>query len=279
MTDQENGSGDQILRVEKNRNYKTLNLHAIADDADLSWKAVGILSYLLSRPDPWEFHLQDLINRHTDGRSAVRSGLAELEGAGYLEREEVRSDSGHFRYRWTVYERPDVDRYGKPEAVDDRNGLSEAENPSTENPTPSSKESSKKEVSKQNSRRGDDASPLRQLADTDPDENGRLTRALTAAWVSLQPERPSESEIRKQGAVAKRLAKDHTPRRLALALYGMDRLFPHCDGEPWDLFDFERKFSKAANKGAEAARDGPTKADQKENRKYRETLDAIGGGR
>lgn len=160
----------------------------------------------------------------------------------------------------------------------------DADPPRQETPTGSAGDADNRETvtrdsTTDNSRRGDDAPPLRKLADTDPDENGRLTRALTAAWVSLQPERPSESEIRKQGAVAKRLAKDHEPRRLALALYGMDRLFPHSDGEPWDLFDFERKFSKAASKGAEAARDGPTRADQKETRKYHETLDAIGGGR
>lgn len=144
MTDQKNGSGDQILRVEKNRNYKTLNLHAIADDADLSWKAVGLLSYLLSRPDNWSFNRSDIIRRHSDGRRAVQSGLQELEDAGYLEREQLRSEGGHFQYRWTVYERPGV-------GGDTKRAPAEARSPSTDDPSTdtvphSSEESSKEEV-------------------------------------------------------------------------------------------------------------------------------------
>lgn len=210
---------------------------------------------------------------------SIQRHLSKLVEAGHIRIEHKKHPGGTDRRIFFPGTHPT-----EPSGADtppDESGVDTRQNrrdPPDESDARSIEDREVRDESVDNSRRGDDA-PLRKLADTDPEENGRLTRALTAAWVSLQPERPSESEIRKQGAVAKRLAKDHEPRRLALALYGMDRLFPHSDGEPWDLFDFERKFSKAASKGAEAARDGPTKADQKEARKYHETLDAIGGGR
>lgn len=143
MTEASSGSGDQILRVERNRNYKTLNLHAIADDASLSWKAVGILSYLLSRPDGWKFNRRDIVGRHTDGRTSVKSGLSELEDAGYLSRNEIRSDGGHYQYRWTVREHPEDDGGTKSAPAAAQNPGTE--NPSTDNPPHSSKECSNEE--------------------------------------------------------------------------------------------------------------------------------------
>lgn len=95
-----------------------------------------------------------------------------------------------------------------------------------------------------------------------------MTQALVAAWIEVQPERPSGSEIGKQGAVAKRLAEKHEPRRLAIALYGMDRVYPFSDGEPWDLFDLERKFSKACNAALSGGSDGTSKAERKKRKLY-----------
>lgn len=129
----------------------------------------------------------------------------------------------------------------------------------------------------------DNRSELRELADLGrerppEDEVGAVTQALTAAWVESQPERPPQKQIAKQGAVAKRLAQDTAPRKLAIALYGMDQLYPHCEGEPWDLFDFERKLSKALAQGRKAMEaGGGGRADQRLQRKRAETLEAISG--
>lgn len=66
----------------------------ILDDEKLSWKAKGILSYLLSKKDGWKARTTDLVNHGTDGRDAVRSGLSELIEAGYAMWQTLRGGDG-----------------------------------------------------------------------------------------------------------------------------------------------------------------------------------------
>lgn len=54
-------------------------------DPNLSFKAKGILAYLLSKPDGWKPRVQDLVNNSADGESAVMSGLMELRVSNYAE--------------------------------------------------------------------------------------------------------------------------------------------------------------------------------------------------
>src|SRR5664279_1320810 len=112
-----------IYRVEHNKNYTVIN-NTICKDKRLSWKAKGIWLYAFSRPDNWTFHENDLINQSTDGRDGLRSGLKELEDAGYLRKDQTRSESGQFSEPdWTFYETPF--KINSPKT----------ENPSTEKPT------------------------------------------------------------------------------------------------------------------------------------------------
>lgn len=113
----------------------------ILSDKQLSWKAKGILVYLLSKPDDWVTYLTDIENQSTDGRDSVSSGVKELLAVGYLERKQVR-EKGRFKgWEYSVYECPNVSEStenGKPEngnadygkAV---NGLSEYGKPPTSN--------------------------------------------------------------------------------------------------------------------------------------------------
>lgn len=56
----------------------------ISDDRRLSWRAVGILTYMLTRPDNWEIRRGDIVNRHTEGRDAVATAIRELRECGYV---------------------------------------------------------------------------------------------------------------------------------------------------------------------------------------------------
>lgn len=87
------GQGHAVLRVERDSNFKTINLAATQDER-LSWRAKGLHTYLVSRPDGWVFRVEDLKKRGRDGRDAVYSGLRELEEAGYLRREQPRGEGG-----------------------------------------------------------------------------------------------------------------------------------------------------------------------------------------
>ena len=77
-----------IVRVIKDSNYVVLNRTAANDDR-LSYKAVGIHTYLMGKPDYWEGNETDIVRRHSDGRAAVRSGIEELITYGYLTRVRV----------------------------------------------------------------------------------------------------------------------------------------------------------------------------------------------
>jgi|SRR5690606_6156707 len=81
-------------------------------DSRLSFKAKGILTYLLSRPDDWQVYEVEIIKHAKDGRDSVRSGIKELIDCGYIERTERRNEKGQFKgYEYEVYEVPN--RSGK----------------------------------------------------------------------------------------------------------------------------------------------------------------------
>jgi len=94
------------FKQKKLRNYTVVD-NGFISDCGLSWKAKGILLYLFSRPSNWQVRLNDLVNRSTDGRDSLRSGLKELENSGYLVRNTIRDEKGRFlRVEYEVYEIP-----------------------------------------------------------------------------------------------------------------------------------------------------------------------------
>jgi len=96
-----------ILRIKKRDNPFVQIDHRPLTDESLSWKAKGLLAYLLTKPDHWETRVTDLVRRGADGESAVRSGLDELITAGYIERtQERRSDGTYAPTEYIVHELP-----------------------------------------------------------------------------------------------------------------------------------------------------------------------------
>lgn len=74
-----------IYKVVKNKDnpYVMIDRRPI-DNPALSFKAKGILTYLMSRPDGWEVSVADLIKHAQDGEASVRAGLKELKVAGHM---------------------------------------------------------------------------------------------------------------------------------------------------------------------------------------------------
>lgn len=64
-------------------------------DSRLSWKAKGLLAYIASHAPGHVLTTAQMHAEATDGPDAVRSGLVELEAAGYLVRIELRNGRGH----------------------------------------------------------------------------------------------------------------------------------------------------------------------------------------
>lgn len=107
-----------IIRVQKNRqNPYVMIRNALFEDPALSWKAKGLLGYVLSRPDDWQIHVRDLMLRSTDGRDSVYAALRELKVRGYVQETVQRHARGFIMAReYVVFEEPQLDP-GIPDQV------------------------------------------------------------------------------------------------------------------------------------------------------------------
>lgn len=96
-----------IIRKKQQGGY-TVIPNSLLRDQNLRAKDVGILAFLLSLPDDWEFSVSGLaVARPRDGKTAITSSLIRLEELGYLERSRERGDRGTVRGAiWTVYDVP-----------------------------------------------------------------------------------------------------------------------------------------------------------------------------
>ena len=95
-----------VIRVPHNENFTTMSNYHLRDK-QLSLRAVGLMSKMLSLPDDWDYTVSGLASICREGREAVRKVLQELETAGYLEREQSRGGAGTFAgYDYTLHEMP-----------------------------------------------------------------------------------------------------------------------------------------------------------------------------
>ena len=109
-----------IVKIKKRENPFAMIDRTALEDSRLSWRARGVLAYLLSKPDDWEVSVQNVINKGKEGREAIRAVFRELSKFGYCELENVRSESGTLAgKRYVIYEQPkdgfSVDRTDRPE--------------------------------------------------------------------------------------------------------------------------------------------------------------------
>lgn len=86
-------SPTSIYRAKRKSNFTILNNNVLRDSR-LSLKAKGLLALMLSFPDDWHFREGHLGSLSADGRDAHRSGLKELQAAGYIERVQLRDKAG-----------------------------------------------------------------------------------------------------------------------------------------------------------------------------------------
>ena len=95
-----------VFRVEKNRGYTVMSNHHLRNK-DLSLKAKGLLSQMLSLPEDWDFTLKGLSLINREQIDAIRAAVRELEQAGYIVRSRERDGQGRLRGAdYLIYEQP-----------------------------------------------------------------------------------------------------------------------------------------------------------------------------
>ncbi len=99
---------NEIIRIKKHTNNFVIMDKTFLEDDRLSFKAKGILAYLLSKPDDWKVIVGDLVKQSKDGKTAIYAGLKELKECGYYTKVPVRNEEGTRIVRWesVVYEVP-----------------------------------------------------------------------------------------------------------------------------------------------------------------------------
>jgi len=95
-----------IVRKSTTKNYSIIpNIGLI--DPNLSAKAKGLLAYMLTLPNDWRFHQEELEKHFTDGTKSIRTALNELITQGYVVKKPLRDENGKFSGTdWVVYDNP-----------------------------------------------------------------------------------------------------------------------------------------------------------------------------
>lgn len=96
------------FRVNKSKNYTVMSNHHLRDK-NLSLRAIGLLSKMLSLPDNWDYSIKGLVAICKDKEPTVRGALSELKEHGYVVVTKLMpgtTSSGRIEYVYDIYESP-----------------------------------------------------------------------------------------------------------------------------------------------------------------------------
>lgn len=96
---------ESIFRIHKSGNYSIISNHHLINP-QLSFKAKGLHTYILSKPDNWKVVIADLIASSTDGRDSVYAAIKELTEQRYWNKYPVRENKKIAYYQTDIYEFP-----------------------------------------------------------------------------------------------------------------------------------------------------------------------------
>ena len=121
-----------VFRVERNTGYTVMSNHHLRNK-ELTLKAKGLLSQMLSLPEDWDYTLAGLSHINREKIDAIREAVKELEKAGYIVRSRERDEKGRLRGAdYVIYEQPQP---REPEAATSGEQPSISDYPTLENPT------------------------------------------------------------------------------------------------------------------------------------------------
>ena len=115
-----------VFRVEKTRDYTVMANHHLRN-TELSLKAKGLLSLMLSLPEDWDYTTKGLACICKDGIDSINTTVRELEANGYIIRRRLRNEKGQLTTtEYTIFE--------KPQTIDNSPSSPKVENPILDNP-------------------------------------------------------------------------------------------------------------------------------------------------
>ena len=97
-----------VFKVQKIQNYTIMSNHHL-QNKNLSLKAKGLLSYMLSLPEDWDYSLAGLEANCKESKTSLRTALNELKKNGYLIIEKMypnQTSSKRIEYVYNIFEEP-----------------------------------------------------------------------------------------------------------------------------------------------------------------------------
>ena len=171
-----------VFRVERNKGYTVMSNHHLRNK-ELSLKAKGLLSQMLSLPEDWDYTLAGLSFINREKIDAIREAIKELERAGYIVRSRERDEKGRLRGTdYVIFEQPQTSPVSDLPTLDNPTlEKPTQEKPMLENPTQLNKDIQKTDLPKKEKSNTDlssnhsipihspNPSPLEQEAATPPE--------------------------------------------------------------------------------------------------------------
>ena len=170
-----------VFRIERTRDYTVMSNHHLRN-ANLSLKAKGLLSMMLSLPEDWNYTTRGLAKICKEGVDAIGAALRELEAAGYIVRHKLRDRQGRISdTEYVIYEQPQPKNPDTPQP--------DMASPDTENPymdKPDTEKPAELNIEKSNTQKQNiygsstDSIPFRETAAARPPERkGRDAMSVT----------------------------------------------------------------------------------------------------
>ena len=137
-----------VFRVEKNKGYTVMSNHHLRNK-ELTLKAKGLLSQMLSLPENWDYTLAGLSHINKESIDAIRTAVLELEKAGYIKRSQGRDKKGKMTaITYTIYEQPQSPVLENPTSDKPILEKPKTDNPTSENPMQLNKDIQKTDLSR-----------------------------------------------------------------------------------------------------------------------------------
>ena len=175
-----------VFRIERTRDYTVMSNHHLRNH-ELSLKAKGLLSMMLSLPDDWNYTTRGLAKICKEGVDAIGGALRELEREGYIVRHQLRDAQGRISdTEYVIYEQPQPKA---PDTPSSDTAAPDTDSPGTENPyldKPDTEKPAELNIEKSNTQKSithgssTDSIPFRETAAARPPERkGRDAMSVT----------------------------------------------------------------------------------------------------
>lgn len=217
-----------IRRGPRQADHFTILSNAVLNDERLSFRARGILIWLLSKPADWRTRSEAIAAQSPrEGREAIRTAMRELEQLGYLVREKVQNERGQWATIQTVYEVPVADPAPEPEKP--RRGTTDNGDPGAH-----TKDRAPRTETNNNGARHDRPSRPEPVEPTSSSKISELEQATTAAGLPasyrrIRPEQHAEIErlleLHGVDALAAAALAAHRPTSPTMHVHGWLRLW------------------------------------------------------